>query len=85
MDASENPKDWELNEEIPPERMRRKWEEEEIEGFSPVLCFHCERAVRTDSLLCPFCGETLSQRKRRPSRLNTLVRRILNFFRRRGR
>jgi len=65
-DESETPRDWENPEETPPEHLRHRWETREREGFLPRLCFYCEREVRTDSLLCPYCGESLLASRRLP-------------------
>ena len=52
----EEPKDWEIEEENPPERLQRKWDQEEMEGRRVVTCSRCQKLVPADSLTCIFCG-----------------------------
>ena len=56
FDSEEEPKDWEIEEEKPSEKLKRKWAQEDWEGQQPVHCPSCKQSVPTDILTCIFCG-----------------------------
>lgn len=55
-DSEEDPKDWEWPEEVPPERLQRKWETEESHEKPAVACPSCKKRVPADSFQCLYCG-----------------------------
>lgn len=57
----EGPKDWEIQDEEPPESLRRKWDEEETQEKKPVICPSCKKETSSSNLTCIFCGTTLLQ------------------------
>jgi ribosomal protein S27E len=57
----EGPKDWEIQDEEPPEQLRKKWEREESEDFKKVVCPSCEKETSSAHSTCIFCGATLVQ------------------------
>jgi len=61
MFDDEEPRDWELRDEEPPESLRRKWEREEVLGPQKVMCPSCEKETSSENLTCIFCGATLLQ------------------------
>lgn len=54
--SNDEPKDWEIEEEKPSEKLRHKWAQEDWEGQQSVVCFSCKQTVPADSLTCLFCG-----------------------------
>ncbi len=56
MFEEEDPKDWEIRDEEPPETLKRKWEREETAGPQTVTCRSCKKETSTESLACIFCG-----------------------------
>jgi len=54
--SDDEPKDWEIEEEKPSEKLRYKWAQEDWEGQQPVVCWACKQTVPADSLTCLFCG-----------------------------
>ena len=50
------PKDWEAEDENPPENLKRKWVEREYFGKKMVVCPSCHKPASSDSVSCPFCG-----------------------------
>lgn len=59
MFDDEGPKDWEIQDEEPPEALKRKWEEEEARGFRTVVCASCKKETPAENLTCIFCGTDL--------------------------
>ena len=56
----EEPKDWEpIQDEDPPEKLKRKWIEEEFVPKDPVRCKSCQKFVPASNLACLFCGATI--------------------------
>jgi len=55
-DDEDETKDWELEEEIPPEPLKHKWEKG---GPSTVRCPACKNWIPQESLTCLFCGSTI--------------------------
>lgn len=51
----EEPKEWEIEEEKPPERLERKWDEEEKVIQEPVPCPSCRKLNPATNLTCVFC------------------------------
>ncbi|HNX69316.1 MAG TPA: hypothetical protein PLL75_04535 [Candidatus Omnitrophota bacterium] len=58
--GDEEPKEWEVGEEVPPEKLRKKWEAEDRETGSWV-CASCKRETPRNSGTCIFCGEVLRE------------------------
>ena len=56
LPEDEGPKDWEIKDEEPPERLQDRWAKEEIFGQPPLICPSCKRPVPAESLSCLFCG-----------------------------
>lgn len=59
FDAEEEPKDWEVKDEEPPESLQRKWDREAAQGPRIVLCPGCHKESSSENLPCLFCGTTL--------------------------
>ena len=57
---AEDPKDWEQEDENPPENLKRKWIEREYFGKETVPCPACKKFVPTENLTCLFCGAPIS-------------------------
>ena len=57
----EGPKDWEIKDEEPPEKLQQKWEKEEALGPRAVVCPSCKKETSTRNLTCIFCGATILQ------------------------
>ena len=53
---TEEPKDWENADEIPPERLQKKWDREEYEELPAVLCSSCKKHVPAGTFRCIYCG-----------------------------
>ena len=60
LNDDEGPSDWEIKDEDPPERLQRKWEQEESTGPRRVLCPSCKKETPSENLTCIFCGKELS-------------------------
>ena len=56
FDDDDEPKDWEIEEEEPPEKLKRKWDWEERTERKAIPCPKCKKYVPEDSLTCLFCG-----------------------------
>ncbi len=53
----DDPKDWEpIEEETLPERLSRKWEEQESLGPQTISCPVCAQPIPTESATCLFCS-----------------------------
>ena len=61
FDDEEEPKDWEAQEEEPPERLQKKWEQEEIKGPRRIVCPSCKKETPRENLACIFCGAVVPQ------------------------
>ena len=48
--------DWEVKDEEPPERLQKKWEQEETREHRTVLCRACKKETSSGNLICVFCG-----------------------------
>ena len=75
LDNDEGPKDWELKDEEPPERLQKKWDQEEAPCSQPVICPSCKKDNPATSLTCIFCSSVLSQ-------TSCPVRCVLKWFKR---
>jgi hypothetical protein len=53
---SEDPKDWETQDEVPPEKLQKKWDEEEYADGPTVDCPSCKKRVPASSFKCLYCG-----------------------------
>jgi hypothetical protein len=60
QDDDEEPKDWEVHEEDPPEQLKRKWIVEDMKPQAAIICPACKKPVPYDSLMCLFCGEQIT-------------------------
>lgn len=56
MPLEDDPKDWETRDEVPPERLQKKWDREEFSELPAVVCFSCKKRVPADSFRCIYCG-----------------------------
>lgn len=63
MLEDEEPKDWEIREEQPPEKLRQKWDAEEHRGSEPVACFSCKQMTPSHNTTCIFCGAVLRPKR----------------------
>ena len=59
FDDEEEPKDWEIEEENPPEQLKRKWIVENLQPQAPITCPACKESLPYDSLSCLFCGASV--------------------------
>ncbi|MFH0985538.1 MAG: hypothetical protein V1882_08375, partial [Candidatus Omnitrophota bacterium] len=59
MHDDEELPDWEVKDEEPPERLQKKWEQEEARGPRKILCRACKKETPTENLTCIFCGTDL--------------------------
>ena len=55
----EEPHDWEIKDEEAPERLQKKWEQEEASGSRPVVCPSCKKETSSENLACVFCGSVI--------------------------
>lgn len=61
--ADDDPKDWEpIEDEVPPDPLKRKWEREEIMPKDPVRCQRCGKFSPSAGLRCLFCGTALAHK-----------------------
>lgn len=60
----EGPKDWEIKDEEPPDRLQQKWEREESEGFKRAVCPSCKKETPAENLTCIFCGTDLDYKNK---------------------
>jgi hypothetical protein len=60
LQDDEGPQDWEIKEEMPPERLQKKWAREEVAGPGRVRCGVCEKETPAENLTCIFCGADLN-------------------------
>ena len=61
FDDEEEPKDWEIEDENPPEKLRRKWIEDDLSPKEAVDCPACKKKLPRESLTCLFCGAQVYQ------------------------
>lgn len=61
MFEEEGPKDWEIQDEDPPERLQKKWEREEARGPRMAVCPSCKKETSAENLTCIFCGTAIPQ------------------------
>ena len=54
--SDDEPKDWEIEEEKPSEKLKHKWAQEDWEGQPPVHCPRCKESIPAATLTCIFCG-----------------------------
>ena len=59
MFEGEGPKDWEVQDEEPPGRLQKKWEQEEARGPRRTGCPSCKKETSAENLTCIFCGTDL--------------------------
>ncbi len=43
LNDDQGPHDWEMKDEVPPERLQKKWEREEASGSGTVVCPSCKK------------------------------------------
>lgn len=55
-DNNEEPKDWENEEELAPEKLQKKWDREEYEEKAAVECSFCHKKVPASCFKCLYCG-----------------------------
>ena len=56
MNDDDNPKDWEIEEEVPSENLREKWAKEERKELKAAHCPECGQPLRGDAFKCYYCG-----------------------------
>jgi len=61
LNDDEGPHDWEIQDEEPPEQLKKKWEQEEAEDPRTVVCPSCKKETPAENLTCIFCGGTILQ------------------------
>jgi hypothetical protein len=54
--VDDEPKDWEIEDEEPPEKLKRKWFEDSLSFKETVECPFCRKWVSKESLACVYCG-----------------------------
>ncbi len=57
----EDPKDWEGRDEVPPEKLQKKWDRDEYEEKPAVECPSCKKRVPADSFKCLYYGSQVFQ------------------------
>ena len=62
-DDDDELKDWEIKDEVPSEKLRHKWAQEDWEGAPNVTCPVCKKSQKADVLNCIFCGAEVPQGK----------------------
>ncbi|HPW65430.1 MAG TPA: hypothetical protein PLY30_04640, partial [Candidatus Omnitrophota bacterium] len=77
MFEDDEPKDWELRDEEPPEALKEKWAKDEILGPGTVPCPSCRKRVPADSMDCLYCGARVL---RKAGFLSGLLDRVKGFF-----
>ncbi|MFH0985348.1 MAG: hypothetical protein V1882_07405 [Candidatus Omnitrophota bacterium] len=77
MNEDEELPDWEVKDEEPPERLQKKWEQEETGGHRTVLCRACKKETSSGNLTCVFCGSEIFEE----NALDRLLNSIKRFFR----
>lgn len=55
--TNEESNDWEEEEEVPPEKLQKKWEREDYEEPPAVECPSCKKRVPASTFKCLYCGE----------------------------
>jgi len=58
----EEPKDWEVREEEPPERLQKKWDREETAVPRMAVCPSCKKEMPAGNLACIFCGTEIFEK-----------------------
>jgi hypothetical protein len=53
---NDEPKDWEIEDEEPPDRLKRKWDREEAKELKAVTCPNCHQPLPGDAFKCCYCG-----------------------------
>jgi len=56
MDETDDPKDWEIEDEEPAESLKKRWEAEESGELKAVHCPKCEKPLPGDAFRCLYCG-----------------------------
>lgn len=59
----EEPKDWEIEDQDPPEQLKRKWIVEDLKPQDPIVCPSCKKTIPYDSVFCLFCGSSVYSRR----------------------
>lgn len=55
--SEDEPKDWEpVPDEIPPDKLQKKWDGEEYAAQPAVVCSSCKINLPPDSFRCLHCG-----------------------------
>jgi hypothetical protein len=61
LDDNDEPHDWEIKDEEPPEHLRKKWDREEDSDARAIVCPSCKREIPGGNLTCIFCSGFLEQ------------------------
>jgi len=59
--TDEEPKDWEIEDEEPAPKLRKKWDEEEEKELKASQCPQCDKVLRGDAFQCMYCGAQVFQ------------------------
>jgi hypothetical protein len=62
MFNQDEPKDWEVRDEEPPQPLKEKWAKDGILGPKTVICPSCRERVPVDAMTCLYCGERVLRR-----------------------
>ena len=60
---NDEPNDWEMEEENPPDKLKHKWEKEESTSPVPVRCSVCKKFSPAENLTCLYCGAAIGEAK----------------------
>ena len=55
----EDPKDWEQNDEVPPEKLQKQWDRDEMDEMPAVEWPSCKKQVPASSFKCVYCGDQI--------------------------
>ena len=56
LDDEDEPKDWEIEEEVPSKSLENKWFKESLSFKETVTCPSCQKELPRETLTCLFCG-----------------------------
>ena len=56
VDDDDEPKEWEIEDEIPAKSLENKWFKESLSFKETVICPSCQKELSRETLNCPFCN-----------------------------
>ena len=56
FEDDDEPKEWEIKDEIPPKELEDKWFKESLSFRETVTCPSCAKELLLETLTCLFCG-----------------------------